>query len=404
MRRKTLKFAVLLLVLVFITIPLTAMAAEVELTESESATLHESFSAEELQMLENINPVFTTIPEVLELKEQGLLDDLTDAIDEAYATNYASEKDNYLATLEGWDLTPEMTVSELADIAQVYLDNNYNQMQIESVEFQQLIKKMFLGDGYPLAKMAEDDPEFGALYLYMCVYYDKNFNEATVDYINDATQPLASETMGKTLFQVFEEDFNRNFQETTTMEILHEVETNSLTRSGPENPLNGSSIQSYAQTWANSYNTAEYVTQDSDCTNFASQCLYAGGLAKTYQTSDKTANGYVDTTSRWFYFNNSSSSKYSASTSWVRVVDLYSYLSPNYAVFETSDGDTMSRYLNKGFLLQGKHLIGSYSHSVIVTKNSSNELCYCGHSSARLDEPISTFYDGFSKYRVVQVY
>lgn len=404
MRRKTLKFAVLLVVLVFITIPLTAMASEVELTESEPATLHESFSAEELQRLENINPVFTTIPEVLKLKEQGLLDDLTAAIDEAYATNYASEMDNYLATLEGWDLTPEMTVSELADIAQVYLDNNYNQMQIESVEFQQLIKKMFLGDGYPLAKMAEDDPEFGTLYLYMCVYYDENFNEATADYINDATQPLTSETMGKTLFQVFEEDFNRNFQETTTMEILHEVEKNSLTRSGPENPLNGSSIQSYAKTWANSYNTAEYVTQGSDCTNFASQCLYAGGLAKTYQTSDKTADGYVDTTSRWFYFNDSSSSKYSASTSWVRVVDLYSYLSPNYAVFETSDGDTMSRYLNKGFLLQGKHLIGSYSHSVIVTKNSNNELCYCGHSSPRLDEPISTFYDGFSKYRVVQTY
>ena len=85
-------------------------------------------------------------------------------------------------------------------------------------------------------------------------------------------------------------------------------------------------------------------------------------------------------------------------------MDLYSYLSPNYAVFETSNGDTMSPYLNKGFLLQGKHIIASYSHSVIVTKDSSNALCYCAHSSPRLDEPISTFYDGFSKYRVVQVY
>lgn len=190
----------------------------------------------------------------------------------------------------------------------------------------------------------------------------------------------------------------------TTLSFEAKVTKNSLAKAGPAHPLSGSAIQTYAQTWAESFNTA-YVTQPSDCTNFASQCLYAGGLDMEHNNaSDKTANGYVDTTSRWFYFNNSSTKKYSASTSWVRVVDLYTYLSPDYAVFETSDGATMSRYLNKGFLLQGKPIVGSYGHSVIVTKNSSGDLLYCAHSSPRLDEPISTFYDGFSKFRVVQTY
>lgn len=59
--KKNVKLAVLLVVLVFITIPLTAKATEIKLIESEPVTLCESFTAEEQQMLESINPVFTTI-------------------------------------------------------------------------------------------------------------------------------------------------------------------------------------------------------------------------------------------------------------------------------------------------------------------------------------------------------
>lgn len=401
MKRKMLKKAMLVLMVVLVALPMTTVAFASEVS-GEDATY---FTADEQQILEEMNPAFTTIPEVLELKKQGRLGELTAAIEEEYASRYALEMQDYAETLNGWGLDLEMTVAELADMAQNYLSENYDGIQIASADFQNLVKEMFQGDSYPLAKMAKEDADFGALYLYMCIYYDENINDETGNFANNATQPLANTTMEKTLNQVFEGDFDRNFQETATMEVLHEVTKNSLTKGGPANPMNGSSIQAYAQKWANSFNTNAYVTQESDCTNFASQCLYAGGLAMEHNNaSDKTANGYVDTTARWFYFNNSSTKKYSASTSWVRVVDLYTYLSPDYAVFETSDGATMSKYLNKGFLLQGKPVIGKYRHSVIVTKNSDGELCYCGHSDPRLDEPISTFYDGFDTYRVVQTY
>lgn len=401
MKRKMLKTAMLFLMVVLVALPIATIAFASEV-EGEKAAY---FTTDEQQILEEMNPAFTTIPEVLELKKQGRLGELIAAINEEYASRYALEMRDYAEKLAGWGLEPEMTVAALADIAQSYLHENYDGIQIASVEFQNLVKEMFQGDSYPLAKMAKEDAEFGALYLYMCIYYDENINDETGKFVNNAAQPLANTTMKKTLNQVFESDFDRNFQETATMEVLHEVTKNSLTKAGPANPLNGSSIQAYAQKWANSYNTNSYVTQDSDCTNFASQCLYAGGLAMEHNNaSDKTANGYVDTTARWFYFNNSSTKKYSASTSWVRVVDLYTYLSSDYAVFETSDGATMSRYLNKGFLLQGKPVIGKYRHSVIVTKNSSGALCYCAHSEPRLDEAISTFYNGFDSYRVVQTY
>lgn len=268
--------------------------------------------------MESINPAFTSIPEVLELKEQGYLDELTTAIDDAYTSNYKTEMESQRSNVSAWNLSPDMTVEQLEAVTQEYLDKNKEDIRIDSMEFRQMVKEMFFGDSYPLARMVKEDPEFGAPYLYMCIYYYENFNESSGDFKGDVSEPLKLETMAKTLNQMFEEDFNRNFRETTTMEILHEVKNKYLAKAGPENPLNGNSIQTYARKWAETNNTNEYVTQPSDCTNFASQALFYGGLAKTFYESDKTANKYVDTTSRWFYFNNSSSSKYSASTSWVR--------------------------------------------------------------------------------------
>ena len=121
-----------------------------------------------------------------------------------------------------------------------------------------------------------------------------------------------------------------------------------------------------------------------------------------YTNSDKNKQGYVSTTNRWFHFK-TSSKKYIISTSWIRVVELYAYLSPHYASHETTSSSNMNPYLNKGFLLQGKHLIGRYSHSVIVVR-INGEMCFCGHSKPRRDEPMQTFYKAFHKYRVLQTY
>lgn len=168
--------------------------------------------------------------------------------------------------------------------------------------------------------------------------------------------------------------------------------------------LNGQVIESYARTWALSRNDYyRWYDVNNDCTNFASQALYNGGLHMTYYTSDESADGVVNTTARWFYFQNSSKSTYSISTSFIRVLEIYNYLAPNYATFSTTNGQTMTSYLNRGFLLQGKQLYGNYSHSVIVTLVSGKP-AYCGHSNPRYDEPIQTFYNGYYTYRVVQVY
>ena len=55
--------------------------------------------------------------------------------------------------------------------------------------------------------------------------------------------------------------------------------------------------------------------------------------------TDKTANKYVSTTDRWFYYSNNSNSGYSTSTTWVRVADLYKFLAlkKGFGVYATTD-------------------------------------------------------------------
>lgn len=379
--------------------PLTSMATEQPVSEKDFKA---EYTTSEQNLLDSINPDFINIPEVLELKEAGYLDELSAEMDNAYKTEYQKEMDDKLAMLEYWNLTPETTVSQLKEYAQKCLNEKYDGIQIDSIEFQNLVEEMFYGDSYPLSKMANDDPSFGPLYLYMCIYYDENYNEKSE---TNLSRSAKSGDINKTLNEIIEDDVNRNFQQSTSMQVLQDVEEKYLATRAPQNPLNGVLIQTYARMYAESYNTDNYVTQPSDCTNFASQALFYGKLPKTYYpSSDESANGYVDTTERWFYFNNSSTSKYSASTSWVRVVDLYSYLARSYSVYETSNGANMTPYVNKGFILQGKHFVGDYSHSVIAVKGDDGSILYCGHSNFRKDEPIQTFYDAYSKYRVIQVY
>ena len=107
--------------------------------------------------------------------------------------------------LEDWGLTPEMTVSQLKESAQEYLNEHYSGIQVDSVEFHRLVTKMFNGDTYPLAQMVKDDPAFGPLYFYMCIYYDEHYDE---NLENPLLYSAKLNNLDKTLKQVIEDDVN----------------------------------------------------------------------------------------------------------------------------------------------------------------------------------------------------
>jgi hypothetical protein len=102
-----------------------------------------------------------------------------------------------------------------------------------------------------------------------------------------------------------------------------------------------------------------------DCTNFASQILYSGGLKKN---------------KIWAPYTNS----------WIRVQELYSYLINNNLAIKVSNDSLLS----KGDLIQFyTPKIGRYFHNGFITyKLPNNDCLYCCHSYNKLNYPLSEIY------------
>lgn len=392
--------SLLLTTMLIMQIPICAYAndnsAVNKLKDSASLTMKES------QMLSLIEKTVNENEKEIEiLKSNGVFDDFLDEVNVKMEKYISENTDDIFEETKKWDIYPESTVFEIKERAQDYLNKHFDGIEIGSDEFDAMVHAYLDNEDMGTSALVNENPDFGPLYLYMCIYsmYVLDKDNTTVECYGAYQDDTDIENLA--MSDIAYTDGKENFIDTVTPQILSQYVQTYSTTSTAWPKMNGTKIQTYAQTYAKSYNT-NYIGMDADCTNFASQALFYGSLPMTYTSSDKTTYGYIETTTRWFHFK-TNASKYSISTSWIRVVELYDYLSPHYAVYETSSGSNMTPYLNKGFLLQGKQLIGKYKHSVIVTINNGN-VQYCAHSSDRKNESIQTFYNGFSKYRVVQTY
>ncbi|MFW2488296.1 hypothetical protein D2A34_08210 [Clostridium chromiireducens] len=123
----------------------------------------------------------------------------------------------------------------------------------------------------------------------------------------------------------------------------------------------------YAETYALKPNPI-YKSFDGiggDCTNFMSQILYAGGFKEN---------------SIWKPYTNP----------WIRVEDLYSYLTSQKLGIKLPDDS----YLDRGCLIQFyTPSIGRYFHNGFITyKLQNNDCLYCCHSYNKLNYPLSEIY------------
>jgi hypothetical protein len=115
-----------------------------------------------------------------------------------------------------------------------------------------------------------------------------------------------------------------------------------------------------------------------DCANFASQILNAGG---------------INTTKTWRPYTNP----------WIRVNELYSYLTNQNLAIELSNDSLLS----KGCLIQFyTPAIGRFFHSGFITyKLPNNDCLYCCHSYNKLNYPLSEIYPNrYPKLRALQFY
>lgn len=142
-----------------------------------------------------------------------------------------------------------------------------------------------------------------------------------------------------------------------------------------ERPYDRRLAVEYARRWALGRNPAFYDFSDigGDCTNFASQSMYAGA-------------GVMNYTPVYGWFYRSSSDR---TASWTGVEYLYSFLTTNRSVGPFAREVEWDQAL-PGDIVQLGDETGDFYHSPVITQVTPTILV-CAHSYDALDRPLNTY-------------
>ncbi|MBO4881196.1 MAG: amidase domain-containing protein [Firmicutes bacterium] len=210
---------------------------------------------------------------------------------------------------------------------------------------------------------------------------------------------------------------NESFLDTTINEIRHRnyILLNSMYKENANKSMasySASNAVAYAVQWggneadpsngilANHKHNPAYPQYSGDCTNFVSQCLYAGGIPFVGNPSSlgigvhtSTTNWYCSKITEWH--GNTPVQGFSLTTSWNRVQDFYTYMhSVANSIIHYSSRNTFISMCAPGDVAQ---LVdsdtGTVHHSIIITSKSGYNVTYCSHSHYRTNEPLTTVTD-----------
>ena len=130
-------------------------------------------------------------------------------------------------------------------------------------------------------------------------------------------------------------------------------------------PYDRQAAVTYANKWAYRRNPAYYDYEDigGDCTNFASQCLFAGSGVMNY-----------DPLFGWYYIDANNKSP-----SWTGVEFLYNFLTTNtkravFAIQTTRNG------VDRGDIIQLADESGRFYHTLVVTELFRGRIYVAAHS------------------------
>lgn len=394
---KTRKMISVVLALILMCVPVVRVAAEDNLLIGMSVA-----DREIVEMIGRITD--KNSDEIALFKQKGLYDEFISETRTKIEAYVAEDMQYMFSKMANWGIYSSTLVSEVEAMAQEYLNENFDGILIGSAEFEALIDEYLTGANMPIQTILENDSDFGSLYMYMCIYdsfilcdEDTDIeNYSFYNSVSDISNLLMSD-VALTISRECAVDFVPSNMIRKYVELCAE---------SPYWPaLNPTLIQNYAVTWANSFNPMFYTDdQGKDCTNFVSQALANGGLQMKFELANLRENRIVSTTDEWYNLYDPETGDFYVSTSFIRVVDLYDYLAPHYATLQAYTAAVAKRYINTGFVLQGRHIASRFSHSVIVTEKRNEEFTYCAHSNPSNMKPIDNFFDNFFAYRIVQVY
>lgn len=151
---------------------------------------------------------------------------------------------------------------------------------------------------------------------------------------------------------------------------------------------NRKSVFDYAKEWAYSRNPKYYNFDNigGDCTNFASQCIYAGCQEMNY---NKT-NG-------WYYRNINN-----RSPSWTATEYLYKFLTTNKGAGPLGEKVEINE-LEIGDIVQLNIRGTIFSHTLVVVQsgNNLNNTLISAHTDDAFGRRVSSY--NFNKYRCIHI-
>ena len=151
---------------------------------------------------------------------------------------------------------------------------------------------------------------------------------------------------------------------------------------------NRAKVYEYAKKWAYGRNPRYYNFDPvgGDCTNFASQCIFAGCGQMNYSQN----NG-------WYYINGNNKSP-----SWTGVEFLHDFLLSNNGAGPKGD-TTNIQNLETGDIIQLSFDGFKFTHSLIVIQNGNNveNTLIAAHTYDAFGKSVAEY--GFKKYRCIHI-
>ncbi len=139
----------------------------------------------------------------------------------------------------------------------------------------------------------------------------------------------------------------------------------------------------YARRWALSRNPLyyDYTGIGGNCTNFVSQCLYAGSCTMNYTP-----------TFGWYYL-----SPAERTASWTGVEFFYNFITQNKGVGPFGR-EVAGDAVMPGDVIQLGRNEGGYYHTLLVLSRTDDDILVAAQSNDALDRPLSTYERDYARF------
>lgn len=302
---------------------------------------------------------------------------------------FALEISNDLPELKISEEDSKLTIGEIEKIFQTYVDENNLGIKKGTPEYLEYIyNQMFYGEDEKLANHPQKDlmKDYFTEYIIACQDVEGSDEEL------NQSKPISVdlENNDKTIPQIREEVVLQDSEVQKQENQCRRVKR-SLSGYSPRLAV------AYADIYTSRRNKG-YPSYVYNCTNYVSQCLFAGGVQM--RKPNPIPGGTHETTKYWYC--GTPHQKSSVSTSWMRVTDFYSYWAPKISDVNYTESTSVSKNGKVGdVVLFRNSRTGKRYHAMIITKKDRNQVYLNGNTTNRKQYPISKYSDSENNWTLL---